>query len=245
MSNKNTVTILGILAGVIVLWVAYNWRVNKAIDPVKVPYAVNPIQAAQRITQEDIEYVEISRELLNKVNIITNANQLIGYFVNVGTSIPEGGLFYQSQVVEEKDLPNSIFADIPDGYTGYLLRVDNTSTFANSIYPGDYIDLYMKATDEGKVFNGILIESIKVIGVKDSSGYDVFSSATTRNAAYLVFAVDNRTLELLRNAESISGVDIYPIPRNKAYTEKEGETIYGQQDIIDFIEARSTTFVTE
>ena len=40
LSNKNTVTILGVLLGIVVLYFAYNWRVNQAISPVRVPYAV-------------------------------------------------------------------------------------------------------------------------------------------------------------------------------------------------------------
>ena len=39
IANKNTVTILLVLAGVVVLWFFYNMRVKEATTPIKVPYA--------------------------------------------------------------------------------------------------------------------------------------------------------------------------------------------------------------
>ena len=35
LGNKNTVTILGVVAGVIVLWAFYSYRVNQATTPIK------------------------------------------------------------------------------------------------------------------------------------------------------------------------------------------------------------------
>ena len=40
LGNKNTVTILAVLAGVIILWAFYNYRVEQAITTIKIPYAV-------------------------------------------------------------------------------------------------------------------------------------------------------------------------------------------------------------
>ena len=39
LGNKNTVTIIGVLAGIAVLYIGYNWRVKQAIEPKSVPYA--------------------------------------------------------------------------------------------------------------------------------------------------------------------------------------------------------------
>ncbi len=238
ISNKNTVTILGFLAGIIVLWAFYNYRVNRAIDPVKVPYANKALTASAQITKEDIEYIEISREFLNKINIITDEKQIIGQFVNVGTSIPEGGLFYQNQVVSEDELPDSLYEDLEEG-TIYQLPVNNETTFGNSIYPGNYVDLYMKANDDGTILIGRLIASIKVIGVKDSQNQNVFDSSTTRTPARLIFAVNDEQNQLLMAASYISGVEIFPIPRGRYYTEQEGETTVDSQRLVDFINSRS------
>lgn len=238
VTNKNTVTILGILAGVIVLWLFYNHQLNKAINPIKVPYAKNAIASTQQITQEDIEWIEISREFLNNVNIITNENELIGYYVNVGTSIPEGGLFYKNQVITNEELPNSFYADLGEGYTAFQLPVDNNSTIGNSIYDGDYIDVYMKATDNGETIQGKLISSIQVIAVVDSQNKKVFDSTDNRQPAYLIFGVNDELFKLLRGAKSINGVELYPVPRGKYYTENPEATEVGSQELVDYINAR-------
>ncbi len=239
ITNKNTVTIFGIIAGVIVLWVGYNYRVNKAIDPVRVPYAVKSISAATQITKDDIEYIEISRDFLKNINIITDVNKIVGNFVNVGTSIPEGGLFYNNQVVSSDELPDSMFSDLPEGYTSYQLPVTNRTTFGNSIYPGNYIDLYMKANDNGTIVVGKLIGSIKVIGVKDNQNQNVFDASTTRTPAFLVFGVTDEIFHLLKSSEYISGVEIFPVPRGRYYTELEGETTIGSQRLIEYINSRT------
>ena len=49
IQNKNTVTILCILAGVLVLVIGYNYRVNKAIDLVSIPYALKEIPRKTQI----------------------------------------------------------------------------------------------------------------------------------------------------------------------------------------------------
>ena len=216
IANKNTVTILLVLAGVVVLWFFYNMRVKEATTPIKVPYAKEELHATDEITEDKIGMVEVNSKLLKTAEIIQNQGSLIGYYVTTGTSIPKGGLFYKAQVVTKAELPNSVFDDIPDKHTIYSMSVNNHTTFGNSIYPGDKIDLYLKATDDsGKIMFGKFIESISVLGVRDSSGKDVFGSTETRTPAELLFAVPNDMYELLMKAGYVSGITLVPVPRNK------------------------------
>ena len=77
--NRNTVTILAVLAGVILLWFFYNMTLDNAVNPQRVPIATRTITAKEMITAEDFEYVEVSGEFLHNANIITNSNELVGY----------------------------------------------------------------------------------------------------------------------------------------------------------------------
>ena len=158
LSNKNTVTILGVVIGVLVLYFGYNYRVKQAVTPVSVPVAKVAIGSTSEITEDMIKYVNVSSDFVKKTpNLVRNASLLIGKKVNVGTSIPVNGLFYQDQIVESGDLPDSAF-DIPDGYTVFNLSVDNTLTYGNSMYPGNYIDLYLQGRDDsGKPIYGEFI----------------------------------------------------------------------------------------
>ncbi len=249
LSNKNTVTILAVIIGIIVLWFFYDMRVNEAISPLSIPYAKAEIGATNEITEDDIGFVEINSAFVSSVNIITNSQLLIGQYVTTGTSIPEGGLFYQSQVVEKGALPNAVFDDIPEGYTLFSLPVNNNSTYGNSIYPGDRIDLYVKFTDDlNKINFGKFVESIEVLAVRDSSQNDVFENTDTGQSAILLFAVPddvndpNKNLfNLLTQASFISGLEIIPVPRNKAYTDTSAETTVQSDTIRAYIEAKTTT----
>ena len=79
--NRNTVTILAVLAGVIVLWFFYNMTVSNAVNPQRVPVATRDITATEEITSEDLEFVEVNSEFLKNASVITSTSQLVGRYV--------------------------------------------------------------------------------------------------------------------------------------------------------------------
>ncbi len=238
--NRNTVTILGIIAGVIVLWFAYSITLNKAISPQKVPVAKRDIKAKEIITKDDIEFVEVNRDVLKKAKVITNSSALIGYYVNNGTSISKGAMFYKEQVVPKGDLVERDLELIPEGYQIYWLKVDNTSTYANSIYPGDKIDLWLKATIDGSLVYEEFITNIDVLSVKDSKGENVFDETTgTRTPAFIAFALPEDMYTTLSRIEYLSGMQLYPVPKNIQYTEENAKTEYANQQLLYYIDSQS------
>lgn len=246
LGNKNTVTIIGVILGILVLYIGYNYRVKQATTPVTVPYAKEEISSRTLITSDMIGYMEVSSSVVNSSpNMITNANDLINNYVAFGTTIPANSLFYQSQILTSDEMPDSAFADIPDGYTIFSLSVNLHTTYGNSIYPGNYIDLYFKGVDDtGKIMFGKLIESIEVLAVKDSSGNHVFETTVeSRTPAELLFAVPDDMYDLLMKAGYISGssIEIIPVPRNASYSANPGETVVSSDVIRDFILSKSAT----
>ena len=246
LSNKNTVTILGVLLGILVLYIGYNYRVKQATTPVTVPYAKEELSSRTLITSDMIGYMEVSSSVVKESpNLITNAQQLINQYVAFGTTIPANSLFYKTQVLSSDEMPDSAFENIPDGYTLYSLNVDLHSTYGNSIYPGNYIDLYFKGVDETqKVMFGKMIESIEVYAVKDSQGNHVFETTVeSRTPSELLFAVPNDMYELLMKAGYITGssIEIIPVPRNKSYSLNPGDTVVSSDYIRNFILSKSAT----
>ncbi len=246
LSNKNTVTILGVLLGILVLYIGYNYRVKQATTPVTVPYAKEELSSRTLITSDMIGYMEVSSSVVKESpNLITNAQQLINQYVAFGTTIPANSLFYKTQVLSSDEMPDSAFENIPDGYTLYSLNVDLHSTYGNSIYPGNYIDLYFKGVDETqKVMFGKMIESIEVYAVKDSQGNHVFETTVeSRTPSELLFAVPNDMYELLMKAGYITGssIEIIPVPRNKSYSLTPGDTVVSSDYIRNFILSKSAT----
>ena len=234
--NRNTVTILAVLAGVIVLWFFYNMTVSNAVNPQRVPVATRNITATEEITSEDFEFVEVNSEFLKNASVITSTSQLVGRYVKNETSIKEGAMFYTSQVVDREDLKEREQEDLPNGYTLYWLKVDNTSTYANSIYPGDKIDLWLRASLDGQIVYDEFITSIDVVSVKDSNGQNVFDGNEVRTPAWLSFAVPTEMFEYLSWIEYLNW-DLYPVPRNKLYTIEGAETAYSNLALNQLIDS--------
>lgn len=245
LSNKNTVTILGVILGVVVLYIGYNYRVNQAIELISIPYAVDAIGGKTKITSSMISTVKVNSSFVrNNPNIITDISKLIDQYVNYGTPVPAGSFFYKGQVVAEKELKDSATNNIPDGYTTFPLSVNLHTTYGNSIYPGNYIDLYLKAIDDtGRLIYGKFIESIEVLAVKDSAGNHVFESASPGTPSEMLFAVPNDMYELLMKADLLTtnSIEIIPVPRNASYTQNKGETSVTSEWLRTFILSKSVT----
>lgn len=243
LGNKNTVTILCVIAGVAVLLIGYNYRVNQAVQPVNVPYALKRMEPKSKVEADNVGTIKVSGAFVEQTeNLITSKSYILNneWYVNYDTVIPEGGLFYKSQLVTKDEIPDTAFDDIDEGATIFSLSVNSHSTYGNSIMPGNFIDLYLKATDDnGKVIFGKFIESIKVLSVRDSSGNDVFSdSQVQRSSGELLFAVKDDLFMLLSEASFVGGIEIVPVPRNAAYR-NEGDTENGtqvsKQELVDYI----------
>lgn len=239
LTNKTTVTLVGIVLGLGVLVGFYMHRVNKQVNPIKIPVAKRALSATQEITKDDIEYIKVSKSFIKKRDVYQSVNTLVGKYVATGTSIAKGAMFYTTQVVEKKELPNAIFDEIPEGYTIYQLKVDNTTTNANSIYPGDKIDLWLRTTDNGTLVLGPFISNIEVLAVRDSSGLNVFDVTSGRTPAWLLFAVKTDMYRYLKIAESISGVNVWPVPENNMVNPDVGSTFYSSQELIDILDRQT------
>ena len=137
-TNKNTVTVVGVILAIVILYVGYNMRINQAITPVTVPYATETIKARTQITEDMISTMEIPQSMVTD-EIITNSADVIDMYANGDSVIPAGSLFYKRSVVSRDQLPDSIILNYPKGYVLYNLDVDMASTYSNSIYPGNYI----------------------------------------------------------------------------------------------------------
>ena len=238
IGNKNTVTILAVIAGILILWYFYNYRVNEAITTISVPYAVERIDSGKKIETDNIQYKEVTSSTTRNSEIITNSALLEGKYICTGNAVPKDGFFYTSQVCDKEAIKNSVYDVLPDGYTLYNLPVDSQMTYADSIMPGDYIDLYLSATDDNnKVIYGKLIESIEVLRVRDSSGRDLFWDSDASNSAYLLFTISDEFSKILNVADRIRGnnIEIIPVPRDASYTKNPSDTKIASDDLKNFI----------
>lgn len=248
--NKNTVTIIGAVLIVCILYFGYNWRVKQATTPVKVPYAKVTIQPRTKITEDMISYEEVLPSMI-KSNTITNIKFIVGKWSNYNTLIPAGSLFYTETVISAEELPDSAFVSIQEGYTAFNLSVNTETTYGNSVYPGNYIDIYFKAINaDGKIMVGKLIENVKVLAVKDRNGRHVFeNSSEERTPSIIIFAVPEDIHLLLRKATYLSNIkeisaELIPVPTTESYSTEPGTIRLSSTYLKTFIEL-NTGLVTE
>lgn len=242
MGNKNTVTIIGIILCIVILYVGYNARINEKVKLTRIPYAINTIQPKTKITAEDVGYMNVPADFL-KGSYYTDANNVIGKYSNYNTMIAAGSIFYTDLVIEEKNLPDAALIELDETYTPINYKVNMDSTYANSMMPNSYINIYFKGVnDDGKIMYGKFISNIKVLAVKDSNGKHVFENTDEeRVPAYMLFGLPEDFHLLFRKAlylEKISNVEITLIPSTATITEKDSEEI-SSEEIKNFIEART------
>ncbi len=232
LSNKNTITILGVLLGLVVLFIGYNYRVKNAVETQMIPYATKTITATNEITKDAVSTMEVLRSTVRDNSaIISNINSILNtsetYCASDRSNIPSGSFFYTEQVMRCKEVSNNALKRMPDGYRAVNLPVDLQSTYGNSMYPEDYIDIYAKMEIDGKLFYGEFITKLPILDVRDNSGRSVFyGNNQNTTPALLLFACPKDLYWLLSGAIFLGSnvVELVPVPGNASYTSEKGET---------------------
>ena len=127
LQNKNTVTVVGVILAIVVLYFAYTIRIKSAINPIPVPYAVKQINAGTQITEGMIGTREVPPSMI-KGDVILNKGEIIDKYASVDTVIPAGSLFYKRAVVEKEQLPANIILEYPKGYVMLYMGVEKGHT---------------------------------------------------------------------------------------------------------------------
>ena len=190
----------------------------------------------------------VSSETVNDGFAYTNKSEVIDKYANADSVIPKGSLFYKRSVVTKEQLPDKIIYDYPSGYVLYNLSVSTDSTYGNSIYPGNYIDIYLKAmnaieegekvTTTDKIMVGKLIENVKVLAVLDSAGNNVFANLDEKGTpSMIIFAVPSEYYILLKKAGYLRAYDseLVPVPTDESLKDNPGELKLSSNDLKDFI----------
>ena len=190
LKNKNTVTILGILVCVIILYIGYTMRINQKTALVTVYYARETIQPKTQITENMVGRMQVPESFIQG-DYYKKYTDIVGKYSNYNTMIAAGSLFYNDLLVDEASLPDAVFYDVNEGERVVSFPVDTVSTYGNSIMPGNKVDVYVKMyQDNGKLVYGEFFENIEVLGVKDSNGKNVFESTDeSRSPSYLYFSL--------------------------------------------------------
>lgn len=241
-TNKNVVTVIGVLLVLVILFFGYTSSIKKQTNPVNVPVAAKKINAKTQITSEDVTYVEVANRMVGE-GVIRSSVAIVGKYANINVTIPKGSMFYTDWIVDAKDIPGNWVEQLnyEAGELGYYMDVNIENTLGNNVLPNTYIDIYMKAADEnGTTMFGKLLKNIKVLVVHDSSGNDVFKDAASIGSpAKIGFAVSQDLYVLLKKAEYLN-IDLVLAPRGSTVP-SEDYIIVTSATLRDYIDAQTIT----
>lgn len=212
LSNKNVVTLLGAILIVVVLFLFYRWRVNSAIQPVELPYAMKSLEEGSQITPEDVGIVEVPQQKL-RGNIITNVSGVYNKYASC--FIPSGSLFFATGKdglggnVSNKNTTNADYLyKLGKDQIAFNYPVNMTTTYGNSFFPDKYFDIYLRirtSSDSYKYMFGRFINNVKILAVRDASARDVFAtSEEVRMPSQLIFGLTKEQNAYMRVAEKMT-----------------------------------------
>ncbi len=243
--NKNTVTFIGVIAAVLILYFSYQYKVKQATEPIKVPVAKVAIEPRTKITSDMISYINVPPAFVTN-GVVVDEGSIIGKYCSHNTIIPQGSVFYKAILKTKDDMPDSALESLKKGETLVNLPVNMEKTYYNTILPNNYIDIYIKTTNQNdKIIYGKLFENVKVLAVKDSSGLNVFETLeVTRTPSTVIFAMQNANHILISKAIALSKEDmlsIEPVPISKEFANKEEGEIVSGETLRTIIENRTGT----
>lgn len=224
LKNKNTVTILGVLACLAILLIAYNMRINQKTALIDVFYAKETIQPKTLITEDMVAKTSVPESFI-KGNYYRSYDQIVGKYSNYNSLIAAGSIFYTDLLVEESSLPDAILYEINEGERLYSFPANIESTYGNSIMPGNKVDVYVKMyEDNGKLVYGELMQNIEVLGVKDSAGRNVFENTEeSREPSFVYFSLPEvkylllSSLNYLQEVKANNLIEIVLVPNTATF----------------------------
>lgn len=250
LGNKNTVTILGVLLCIVILVIGYNKTINSQIKLSQVPYALQTIQPKTLITSDMVGTMSVPQAFIKVGEYYKSAQEVVGKYSNYNTMIAQGSIFYKDLLTEQKYLPDSYMYNVPKGSTVINYPVNMSTTYANSMMPEDYINIYFKAilpaaeSEENKdtIMFGKFLSNIEILAVKDSSGQHVFENTEEkRTPSYMLFAVKEEQHLLIRKAlylQNKYSVELLLVPNTEEISE-DAEVVLNSADITKFITDRT------
>ena len=226
-TNKNTVTIIGVVAILIILYFMYTKTIETQTDKKLVPVAAKEIPAETEITEDMITTVQVANAAMPE-KVEKDSNNIKGKYTCQSSMIPEGSMFYSDALCNYDELPGSWIKSLEPDENGimpvpYSFPVNITTTYGNAIQPGDYVDFWAKAilettdnkgnTTKGLIYSKVF-ENAKVLSVTDSEGQNVFKNEVGE-PAFLNFGLTPDHYKFFKYMENVEEhrIDIIVVPR--------------------------------
>ena len=240
LKNKNTVTILGVLICLVILYTGYNMRINQKTALTTVYYANQDIQPKTQITKDMISRMEVPLSFI-KGSYYKKYEDIEGKYSGYNTMIAEGSIFYSSLLMDEASLPDAILTGVEKDEELVMFPVNTATTYGNAIMPGNVVNIYVKLRwTNGKLVYGRMYENVEILAVRDSAGKNVFDSTSEeRTPAYVYFSLKEAQYLLFSSLKYItdSDIEIVLVPNTNEFDAGFSAEITSL-DLFDFVKTK-------
>lgn len=225
---KNKNLIFGFSLGFIVIlnYLIFNIALKKEVDLVKIPVVKETIYPRSKISEKDIMFVEVPSVFISD-NFYVNKKDIVNKYTDIRAMMPKSSLFYKELLFEEKMLPDYPAILLNDNQVAYNMATDLIKLSGNSIVVGQKVDIYSTYHKRNeKPIVDLLIKSVRVIGVKDKKGFDIFNPNSNGMPYIVLLAIDKELMPIVRSVDEIAKVELI------AYSSKdqnETESILNNQ----------------
>lgn len=166
-----------------IVFVMIQSKIDTSLSLQEVYIAKNDILPRSCIEEKDVFLVRYPSVFIDH-NVVTRKKDIIGKYTDIQGKIPAGSLFYQSMLIDAKDIPDIASSLLKEHQAIFQCEVD-TAMLMNCVRNMRVNVLYTKEEE-----TNLLIEHARILAIEDIAGKDITSEDSTGVAHTVVLAVD-------------------------------------------------------
>lgn len=191
------------------------------VDYIEVPIVAQQLTPRTKITETMVSMTKVSREGL-PTNIYEKKEDIIGKYVDITTTLQTSSYFFKESIFDQSELPDEPHLKLMEGQSAFSVNADLLKSSGNTLVEGQYVDVYGSIFKNNQtVIIDKMLESVRIIGVKDGKGNDVDGKIENQIPKVIILAVKSEEINALKKVVKWGALDFYP-STNKP---EEGECI--------------------
>lgn len=191
--------------------------INHELEFVEVYVANDNLVARTQIDQDSIKLIKIPKAYLSD-QVVLKKNDIVGKYVKLNTSIPEGSLVYESSIEQLDDTIDKPALLLKVNQAVFALDVNMSSTAGNTIQAGSKIDIYGTIKNNRETIVDLLFKQVRVLSIKDKNGNEV-DNKTNQVPKIMLIAVDQEEIPILTKVIAVGDITI--TPTSEFFSEEE------------------------
>ena len=191
--------------------------INHELELIEVYVANDNLVARTQIDQDSIKLIKIPKAYLSD-QVVLKKNDIVGKYVKLNTSIPEGSLVYESSIEQLDDTIDKPALLLKVNQAVFALDVNMSSTAGNTIQAGSKIDIYGTIKNNRETIVDLLFKQVRVLSIKDKNGNEV-DNKTNQVPKIMLIAVDQEEIPILTKVIAVGDITI--TPTSEFFSEEE------------------------